>query len=164
MKHRLILSLCDFSGNWSQPYIEAGYQVQRIDLQHGEDVRLLRKIGNTKVHGILAAPPCTAFAGSGARYWKKKDQSGETLAALSIVDACMRIIAVHQPVWWALENPKGRLAYYLGEPAFTFNPCDYGDAYTKRTLLWGRFTPPLPLFSGGHHNPIEPVRAKAGHH
>ncbi len=25
-----------------------------------------------------------------------------------------------------------------------FNPNDYGDPYTKRTCLWGRFTPPVP--------------------
>ena len=52
---RRILSLCDYTGNWSQPYYEAGYDVVRIDLQHGGDVRLLER--DTKpVHGILAAP------------------------------------------------------------------------------------------------------------
>ena len=33
----------------------------------------------------------------------------------------------------------------------TFNPCDYGDAYKKRTLLWGNFNTNLKK------NPVEPV-------
>lgn len=51
-----ILSLCDHSGNWSQPYADAGYEVIRVDLQlAGKDIRLLEK--GADVHGILAAPP-----------------------------------------------------------------------------------------------------------
>ena len=33
-----------------------------------------------------------------------------------------------------------------------FQPCDYGDPYTKKTGLWGNFTPPLPLFLGEARN------------
>lgn len=55
-----ILSLCDYSGSWSQPYVDAGYDVIRIDLQRdGKDVRLLEKMDG--VHGILAAPPMYLF-------------------------------------------------------------------------------------------------------
>ena len=57
---RRILSLCDFTGNWSQPYVDAGYDVVRVDLQHGGDVRLMEK-GDAPVHGILAAPPLHMF-------------------------------------------------------------------------------------------------------
>jgi len=32
----------------------------------------------------------------------------------------------------------------------TFNPCDYGDPYTKRTHLWGEFQPPAEA-------PVEPA-------
>ena len=41
-----------------------------------------------------------------------------------------------------LENPVGRLRRWLGPPTLMFNPCDYGDPYTKKTLLWGKFFPP----------------------
>jgi hypothetical protein len=34
------------------------------------------------------------------------------------------------------------LIHWLGEPALRFDPCDYGDAWRKKTLLWGNFTPP----------------------
>ena len=30
----------------------------------------------------------------------------------------------------------------LGEPRLIFNPSDYGDPYTKKTLLWGKFNLP----------------------
>ena len=81
---QLILSLCDFSGVWSEPYVEDGYDVLRIDLKHGDDVRLL-ELPDRHVHGILAAPPCTVFANSGAR-WERSER--EMLDGLSIVDAC----------------------------------------------------------------------------
>jgi hypothetical protein len=134
-----ILSLCDFTGEWSRPYRAAGYDVIQVDLQHGHDVRLLRHVG--PVRGILAAPPCTEFASSGSRWWAGKGDA-PLISGLSVVDACMRIIFVHKPLWWALENPVGRLRDFIGEPAMAFDPCDYGDPYTKRTLLWGTFRRP----------------------
>lgn len=134
----LILDLCGGSGAWSQPYKDAGYCVDVVDLPR--DVRLLQRV-RAGVHGILAAPPCTDFAGSGARWWA--DKGDAALAdGLSMVDACIRIAYVQQPLWWALENPVGRLSWFLGPPFMAFDPADYGDPYTKRTLLWGRFAPP----------------------
>jgi len=44
--------------------------------------------------------------------------------------------------FWALENPNGMLKYFLGKPAFEFNPYDFGDNYKKRTMLWGWFNEP----------------------
>lgn len=141
MRGRVILSLCDYSGNWPYFYREAGYDVRLIDLKHGQDVRLL-SFPDVPVHGILAAPPCTVFAVSGNR-WPRTAE--EIAAALSVVDACLRLVAVCRPVWWALENPVGKLRRYLGRPKFYFHPHDFGDAYTKKTCLWGHFTPPVPL-------------------
>ena len=157
---KTILSLCDYSGNWPAFYTaEDGYEVIKIDLKHGGDVRMLPHLGK-KIHGVLAAPPCTAFAGSGAQYWPAKDEDGRTLEGISIVDACLRAVAIYRPKWWALENPVGRLRRWLGAPLFSFNPCDFGgwgdekDAYTKKTLLWGDFNPP-------EKRPVEPVKVCA---
>lgn len=139
-----ILSLCDYSGAWSKPYTDAGYEVIRIDLQRdGSDVRLMERLEG--VHGILAAPPCTCFASSGA--WVLRTDE-DMIEALSVVDACIRLVFACKPVWWALENPVGKLVRYLGKPRMYFQPCDYGDPYTKKTCLWGDFTPPVPLFLG----------------
>lgn len=147
---RRILSLCDFSGEWSKPYREAGYEVIQLDLKHGQDIRTFPHQGKP-THGILCAPPCTAFAVSGAQYWRAKDESGETLQALALVDACLRAVAIYRPHFWALENPVGRLRRYLGPPRFTFHPCDFGDPWTKKTLLWGEFNLP-------ERTPVEPIR------
>lgn len=136
---RIILSLCDQTGNWPRYYRDAGYDVRLVDLAAGQDVRLLPWPG--RVHGVLAAPPCTVFSRAGA--WVKRTDD-EMAAALAVVDACLRVVATCRPVWWALENPAGRLKRYLGEPLMRFHPCDFGDPYTKLTCLWGDFVPPVP--------------------
>lgn len=161
LRPSLILSLCDHTGAWSQPYEDDGYEVIRIDIQHGQDVRLL-ELPSRPVRGVLAAPPCTMFANSGARWERTETQM---LEAMSVVDACCRIILATQPAWWALENPAGKLSRYLGPPAWTFNPNDYGDDYTKLTCLWGNFRPPtkrpVPATAGSkmHMLPPSPDRA-----
>lgn len=133
---KIILSLCDYSGNWPRYYSEAGYDVRCFDLPH--DIRLLHRL-DKPVYGILAAPPCTMFAASGNR-WKRTDT--EMIDALSIVDACLRAVLIYRPKFWALENPVGKLVRYLGKPVMYFDPYEYGDPYTKRTCLWGEFNPP----------------------
>lgn len=152
--HRVILDLCGGTGSWSEPYREAGYDVRIIDPHaSGGDVRLHELNGD--VHGILAAPPCTHLSASGARWWQRKGNSA-LLEALSIVDACIRIVAISKPQWWALENPVGKLHRYLGAPRMHFDPCDYGDPYTKRTSLWGDFNTPTTC-------PVEPTERSKMH-
>lgn len=135
--NKIILDLCGGTGAWSRPYLDAGYDVRIIDLE--QDVRLLNII-TSPVHGILAAPPCTVFASSGARWPRTEDDMRE---GLSVVDACLRIIYAQQPAWWAMENPVGKLVRYLGKPVMYFQPWEYGDPYTKKTCLWGRFNTPI---------------------
>jgi hypothetical protein len=138
LRPQVILSLCDYSGTWSQPYVDDNYDVRRIDLRDGQDVRLL-ELPIVPVHGVLAAPPCTVFANSGAR-WERSET--DMLEGLSIVDACCRLILMLRPTWWVLENPAGKLSRWLGPPAMTFQPSEYGDPYTKFTCLWGNFRAP----------------------
>ncbi len=149
---KTILDLCGGTGSWSEPYREAGYHVVVVDLPR--DVRL-EEVPAMKIHGVLAAPPCTDFAGSGARWWQGKGEKA-LLEGLSVVDACLRLIHVTKPQWWALENPVGRLVHYLGEPRLMFDPCDYGDPYTKRTCLWGEFNAPAL-------NRVEPTEGSKMH-
>lgn len=143
---RTILSLCDYSGTWSRPYEQAGYDVVRVDLQHGQDVRLLEFPG--EIHGLLAAPPCRVFCRPGARLWQQWGET-ELLGGLSIVDACLRLVAITKPAFWCLENPPGRLDRWLGPPQHSFHPWQYGDPWTKHTHLWGEFA--IPEFC-----PVEP--------
>ena len=136
MTNRVILDLCAGTGAWSQPYVNAGYSVQRIDLP--QDVRLID--WPHKVHGILAAPPCTYFCRM--RMCRGRPTDLEFREALSIVDACLRLVGVCSPTWWALENPQGYLKRWLGPPQLKFDPWEYGDPWTKRTWLWGNFIEP----------------------
>lgn len=150
---RTILDLCAGTGNWSAPYADAGYEVIRVEWKDGGDVRLFPSSSSTwsrlpkdfedirqfKIHGILAAPPCTVFSGSGAR-WERSDS--EITQGLATVDACLRIVHATNPVWWCLENPVGKLNKWIGDPVATFQPNEYGDDYTKRTNLWGNFNMP----------------------
>ena len=147
---RIILDLCGGSGAWSVPYRDAGYDVRLLTLP--DDVRLVHYLG--PVHGILAAPPCTVFANSGARWPRTQAQM---LEGLSIVDACLRFVVMCRPQWWALENPVGKLRRWLGPPALLFNPCDYGDPYLKKTLLWGQFIPPK-------QSPVKPIAKSPIHY
>lgn len=150
---KIILDLCGGTGAWSKPYKDAGYDVRLIDVEQGEDVRLYTPPDN--VYGILAAPPCTHFSSSGARWWQIKGNLA-LQEGLSVVDACLRIIYKTKPVFWALENPVGRLTKYLGKPKMYFNPCDYGDPYTKKTCLWGKFNEPTKT-------PVEPTEGSKLH-
>jgi hypothetical protein len=134
---KIILDLCGGTGSWSKPYKDAGYDVRLITLPEN-DVRLY--IPPPNVYGVLAAPPCTVFASSGAR-WERSQE--EMIEAIGAVDACIRIITVSKPKWWALENPIGKLVRWLGKPKMYFQPYEYGDLYTKRTALWGNFIEPV---------------------
>ena len=143
---KIILDLCGGTGAWSAPYRDAGYNVKLVTLPE-HDVRIY--VPPAGIYGILAAPPCTEFALSGARWWGTK--SPELLAeALQIVRACLRIIEEGSPFWWALENPVGRLPRYIGKYRYTFQPYEYGDPWTKRTCIWGEHNLPIKT-------PVAPV-------
>ena len=157
LQDRIIYSLFDHSGNWSEPYRKAGYTVIRNELKNFQDIRFL-EIPDKPVYGILAAPPCTHFTRSGAQYWKQKDLNGKTLQGLELIGAACRFILACNPHFWVIENPTGRLNRWLGTPKMYFNPCDFGDEYTKKTALWGKFSypwrKPVPItydIKSGHH-------------
>ena len=146
---KIILDLCGGTGSWSKPYKENGYDVRVIDPQEWleddfgtGDVRLFKK-PKEEIYGILSAPPCTHFSGSGARHWKKKGKES-FVEVLSAANYCLRIALITKPKFWVLENPVGRLKHYIGDAKCTFQPYEYGDAYSKRTCLWGNFNMPEP--------------------
>jgi len=165
---KTILDLCGGTGAWSRPYAKAGYNVVIVDpkdVREDTDANLIQMdvftflliddlVDLVPVHGILAAPPCTHFAGSGAQYWKEKDADGRTNEHLVIVDACLTLIDIFEPEWWVMENPVGRLPKLrpeLGKPVMYMQPYEYGDPWTKKTCLWGEF-------NELEKNPVEPIR------
>lgn len=159
---KTLLSLFDYSGRWCKPYVEAKWNVIQIDIKLGTDIMdvdlawLDKNIfsKSLRVHGILAAPPCTDFAVSGAQYWKAKDKDGRTENSLRLVKQTLKIIDICNPDFWALENPVGRLPKLLpeiGKPWY-FQPYWFGNPYTKKTGLWGHFNQPKK------NNVVEPQR------
>lgn len=157
---KLIISIFDKTGNWARPWINAGYPVMLWDLKYEGDFldfnEFARWITGYEqfVYGMLFAPPCTEYAVSGARWWEKKDKDfPERLAtANELVEFCLMLAQFPELFpnlnFWALENPIGRIESCVPElkglKLLTFDPCDYGDPYTKKTCLWGNFNPNLP--------------------
>lgn len=154
---KVILDLCGGSGSWSRPYQEAGYDVRLITLPD-YDVRTYQPPEG--VYGILSAPPCTEFSmlNCVAAPRERKPEVG-----MVVVTACMRIIAMCRPKWWAMENPVGHLREYMGKPALTFQPWEYGDPWTKRTDIWGDFNTPPKLYQAWEDVPDKlPLYARPG--
>jgi len=156
---KLILSLCDYSGAWSAPYVRAGYQVIRIDMgypasivpQFADDGALVISADVCELvnepwrpYAVLAAPPCTCFCRPGARWWKRQDADGSTERDAAVMRACLQICQTASG-WWALENPPGRhprIVPELDKPAWQYQPYEYGDPWGKQTYIWGTAVKP----------------------
>lgn len=142
-KNKIILDLCGGTGAWSKPYKEAGYDVRLITLPEFDitDYLIQQYCIVLKPYGILFATPCTVWANSGTRWWKERDFK-EIANDMLILSSGLRIIAESNLDFFVIENPVGKMSKILGDARLSFNPCDYGDPYTKRTLLWGKFNIP----------------------
>jgi hypothetical protein len=84
------------------------------------------------------------FTNASSRLWPRYDEDERTSSALKTVKACLAIIDILKPKWWALENPPGRLQKFIGPCAWTFVACDYGDPWLKKTCIWGTAQKPEP--------------------
>lgn len=134
---KIILDLCGGTGSWSKPYREAGYDVRVITLP---DFDVLTYSPPPKVHGILAAPPCTEFS------LAKNDKPRDFENGLILVRRCLEIIwqvrCNYKLRFWAMENPRGFLRQFMGSPAYCFQHWEFGDHGIKPTDLWGYFKRP----------------------
>ena len=142
-KDKIILDLCGGTGAWSKPYKKAGYDVRVITLPRYDITNYLVQHDCICLnpYGILFATPCTVWANSGARWWQGREFK-KIANDMLILSAGLYIIAKSNLEFFAIENPVGKMRKILGDPQLSFNPCDYGDSYTKRTLLWGKFNIP----------------------
>ena len=156
--NKIVLDLAGGSGAWSKKYEEAGYTVINVTLPYydilktqfgfcdsiifdgGSEGACIVEIKN--IYGILAAPVCTMFSLARTRAKTPRDFR----QGMELVIGCLNIIWEcrynHKLAFWCLENPMGYLRQFLGKPVFTFDPCDFGDPYTKKTDLWGYFNIP----------------------
>ncbi len=149
-KRSIIVSLFDYSGLWSAPYRQAGCRVLQVESKLGFDLFSwnYKAIRPELVAGILAAPPCTDFSGSGAQYWTQKDKDGRTAQSVRIIKRTLAIVKHFNPPFWVLENPVGRLNKLVPlleqYGPWYFEPYWYGDPWSKKTGLWGIFNRPKP--------------------
>ncbi len=140
-----ILSLFDFSGSWSKPYKQNGFEVIQIDLKKGIDLLHFdyKKIDKHCIKGILAAPPCTHFTRASQHLWNQYDIIGKTAASIQLVEKTLEIVNYFNPDFWAVENPPGRIEKLIPQlknlRLMSFHPYFYGDAYSKYTILYGNF-------------------------
>lgn len=88
---------------------------------------------------MIAHPPCTDLAVSGARHFAAKRADGRQDAALNFVrvlmDAKMPRIAV--------ENPISIISSRIRKPEQIIHPWQFGHGETKATCLWLKGLPKL---------------------
>lgn len=168
-----VISLCDLTGNFVRPWVDAGYNAVLVDPQHGEfsverhhggaifrlpdtveeampDLgAFLRK---DDIAFVAAFPPCTDMAVSGARWFESKRTADPMFQAkaVAVAEQCRTIGALSGAPYF-VENPVSVLSSVFGKPDHIFNPHDYtgferGDNYTKKTCLWtgNGFVMPAP--------------------
>lgn len=147
-----VVSICDRSGVMVRPWAEAGYRCVCYDLQHSIRADRVEAVGAGSITyrwanarsltldelGPLVIafffPPCTHLSVSGARDFRRKGLR-LYIDALEIVEAC-RVLGENSGRPWMLENPVSRLSSAWRKPDHTFDPCDYGDPWKKKTCLW----------------------------
>lgn len=112
---------------------------------------------------ILAFPPCTDLAVSGARYFAQKRADGRQQRSVDFFMAfanadCPRI---------AIENPVGIMSTHYRKPDQIIQPWMFGHGETKATCLWLKGLPrlePTNIVEGREHRvwrmPPSPERAK----
>ena len=88
---------------------------------------------------IIAFPPCTHLAVSGARWFPEKRASGEQQAAIDFFMAfvnarCDKI---------AIENPVGIMSSHYRKPDQIIQPWQFGHGEVKATCLWLKGLPKL---------------------
>lgn len=161
-----VLVACEFSGTVRDAFAALGHDAWSCDLlptdepgQHleGDVLQYL----DAEWDLMVAHPPCTHLAVSGARWFKHK--RAEQAAALQFVRDLM-----HAPIERiALENPVSIISTHIRKPDQIIQPWQFGHGETKATCLWLKNLEPLKATNvvGGrasrvHHEPPGPDRWK----
>jgi len=88
---------------------------------------------------IIAFPPCTHLAVSGARWFEEKRKDGRQKQGINffmefVNCKCAKI---------AIENPVGIMSTIYRKPDQIIQPYQFGDSFSKKTCLWLRGLPKL---------------------
>ena len=135
-----VLIACEFSGIVRDAFAAKGHDAWSCDLlpseKHGKhlqcDVREVISghpfIGNWDL--MIAHPPCTYLAVSGARWFKDRKQ--EQLDAVAFFRELL--LAPIEKI--ALENPVSVISTYIRKPDQIIQPWQFGHDEVKKTCLW----------------------------
>lgn len=137
-----VLVACEYSGRVRDAFRARGHDAVSCDLldteapgpHHKGDVRDLLSLGWDM---MIAFPPCTHLAVSGARWFK--DKKAEQIEALDFVRMLLDAPIPHI----ALENPVSIISSHIRKPDQTFQPWQFGHGEVKRTCLWLKNLPKL---------------------
>ena len=137
-----VLVACEFSGIVRNAFTARGHKAISCDLLPSErfgphivsDVRTLLDKGWDL---MIAFPPCTDLASSGARWFK--DKQVEQAEALEFVQLLMDAPIPHK----AIENPIGVISTHIRKPDQIIQPWEFGHGETKATCLWLEGLPKL---------------------
>ena len=139
-----ILIACEFSGVVREAFKKKGWDAWSCDLlpteidgQHIKDDVL--KHLNDGWDMMIAHPPCTHLAVSGARWFCKKEK--EQREAIEFVE---KLWNAHIPKI-VIENPVGVLSTksILGKSSQIIQPWQFGEQLSKKTCLWIKGLPIL---------------------
>lgn len=89
---------------------------------------------------VIAFPPCTHLACSGARWFGEKRRDGRKQSAIGLFLALATLDHVPRV---AVENPVGIMSRLYRRPDQVIQPWQFGHPETKATCLWLRGLPPL---------------------
>lgn len=139
-----VLIACEFSGRVRSAFRAKGHAAWSCDLVDAEDMSIYHYKGdvldilyNGEWDMMIAFPPCTHLAVSGARYFKSK-QTEQGIA----LDFIGRLLNAPIPKI-ALENPVGIISTHIRKPDQIIQPYQFGEDAGKRTCLWLKGLPKL---------------------
>lgn len=141
-----VLVACEFSGIVRDAFIARGHKAISCDLLPSERPGPhiegpIEDVDFTRFDLMIAHPPCTDLAVSGARYFKEKIADGRQQRA---IEFCEFLWTRGVPKI-ALENPVGVLSTKssLGKPSQIIQPYHFGHPESKKTCLWLKGLPIL---------------------
>ena len=139
-----ILIACEYSGEVREAFRSRGHDALSCDLlpTDAPGPHYQGPVEDAIRDGwdmMIAFPPCTHLAVSGARWFKEKRADGRQQEALSFVRMLM-----DAPIdRIAIENPVSIISSQIRKPDQTIQPWQYGHGETKRTCLWLKNLPKL---------------------
>lgn len=139
-----VLIACEFSGIVRDAFTAQGHDAWSCDLlpteRKGQHYQAdVLNVLDRNWDLMIAHPPCTHLAVSGARWFPAKLASGEQQDALDFVRLLLAAPIQHI----ALENPIGIISSKIRKPDQIIQPWQFGHGQTKATCLWLKNLPPL---------------------